>query len=193
MDSDCRAETLAEYYAKVQWAVRPTTAFESQAPIGPELLVNQGPILEAEVVLAAKKLKWGKSSGNDDIPGEFWKAICKTGSSACRWAVALCQKCWAEGRVPDDWHISTVTAIFKKGDVSSCDNYRPISLLPIGYKLFVNVLLRRLKAAGAERRVWSSQFGFRSRRGTADALFLARRLLDQTWGTKDGNLFILGS
>ena len=193
MDSDCRAETLAEYYAKVQWAVRPTTAFESQAPIGPELLVNQGPILEAEVVLAAKKLKWGKSSGNDDIPGIFLKAICKTGSCACRWAVALCQKCWAEGRVPDDWHISTVTAIFKKGDVSSCDNYRPISLLPIGHKLFASVLLRRLKAAGAERRVWSSQFGFRSRRGTADALFLARRLLDQTWGTKDGNLFILGS
>jgi hypothetical protein len=107
------------------------------------------------------------------------------------WALELCQKCWSEGSVPDVWHAARVAALFKKGDVANCENYRPISLLPIGYKLFALILLHRLKAGGAENRIWRTQFGFRSERGTLDALFLARRLLDQAWAAKDGNLIIL--
>jgi hypothetical protein len=84
-----------------------------------------------------------------------------------------------------------VTAIFKKGDTASCENYRPISLLAIGYKLFAIILLQRLKLAGAEMRIWQTQFGFRSNRGTTDALFLTRRLLDATWAKKDGKLMLL--
>ena len=37
--------------------------------------------------------------------------------------------------------------LFKKGDTAECDNYRPISISPIGYKLFAAILLQRLKKA----------------------------------------------
>ena len=93
--------------------------------------------------------------------------------------------------MPQTWHEALVTAIFKKGDVASCENYRPISLLPIGYKLYAAVLLSRLKAAGAEARIWKTQYGFRSGRGTSEALFVARRLMDDAWAQKDGSLVFL--
>jgi len=84
-----------------------------------------------------------------------------------------------------------VTAIFKKGDPAFCENYRPILLLAIGYKLFATILLRRLKAAGADTRIWLPQFGFRAGGGCADALFVAKRLLEQICAAKDGSLAFL--
>jgi len=52
-------------------------------------------------------------------------------------------------------------------------------------------LLQRLKTAGAETRLWRTQFGFKSKHGTADALFLARRLLEDTWAKNGGQLVLL--
>ena len=191
VDSNDRAETLAQYNSEVQWAVRPTTLLDTTAPIGPPLPLNTGRIQESEVIGAAGKLRRKKASGNDQIPPEFWKALCMPESPAVKWATALCNKCWEEKAVPQTWHEALVTAIFKKGDVASCENYRPISLLPIGYKLYAAVLLSRLKAAGAEARIWKTQYGFRSGRGTSEALFVARRLMDDTWAQKAGSLIFL--
>ena len=93
--------------------------------------------------------------------------------------------------VPQAWHNGLVTAIFKKGDEGSCENYRPISLLAVGYKLFASILLRRLRRAGAEDRIWTTQMGFRSNRGTGDAILVARRLIEHAWATHDGSLLLL--
>ena len=103
----------------------------------------------------------------------------------------MCNKAWNEGSVPTSWHEATVAAIFKKGDPACCENYRPISLLAVGYKIFAAILLRRLKDAGAEDRIWPTQFGFRSGCGCADALFIARRKVENAWARKDGNLLLL--
>ena len=100
-------------------------------------------------------------------------------------------KAWKEGSVPTSWHEATVAAIFKKDDPACCENYRPISLLAVGYKIFAAILLRRLKDAGAEGRIWPTQFGFRSGCGCADALFIARRKVENAWARKDGNLLLL--
>ena len=84
-----------------------------------------------------------------------------------------------------------MTAIFKKGDVSQCTNYRPICLLQAGYKLYATIILTRLKTAGAEARVWKTQFGFKSKHGTADAIFLARRRIEQACATQGSQLVLL--
>ena len=191
VDSDQRADTLAEYFSTVQWAVRPVSAVDDPTPIGPDLPVARGPIRSDEVCNAAKKLKRNRASGDDDIPGEFWKAICRPSTAECEWATILCNRCWTEKAVPDAWHEAIVTALFKKGDSADCANYRPISLLPIGYKLYATVLLNRLKEAGAERRIWGTQFGFRSGHGTSDALFIARRLIENAWEARSGKLVML--
>ena len=71
------------------------------------------------------------------------------------------------------------------------DNYRPISLLPIGYKVFSSILLQKLKKAGAENRIHESQYGFKSDTGTRDAIFFVRRLLDSCAICKDQQLLLL--
>ena len=58
-------------------------------------------------------------------------------------------------------------------------NYRPISLLAVSYKMFAAMLLSRLREAGAENRIWSTQFGFKRGSGTRDALFVSRRLIEE--------------
>lgn len=193
MQRECeeRAETLAEHYEKIQWAVRPTRAGPYTDHLGADLFLEAGPISEGEVVAAGRRLNNKSASGNDGIPPEFWKAITVESSDACRWAHASCQKCWADGAVPTKWHEALVIEVFKKGDTSQCDNYRPISLLQIRYKLFATILLQRLKDAAAKDRIWKTQFGFKSKCGTRDALFLARRMIEQAWEQKEGKLILL--
>ena len=53
------------------------------------------------------------------------------------------------------------------------------------------IIPHRLKAAGAEARIWRTQFGFKSKRGTADAIFLARRLLDESCASQNSPLILL--
>ena len=190
VESNLRADVLAKHFETVQWCNRVTTEPNGDR-LGPLLPVSQENITAEEVITAAKALKNRKAMGGDNMPAEFWKTICVQDSLTCQWAVCLCNMVWCNGHVPDEWHEAVVSAIFKKGDPASCENYRPISLLAIGYKLFATILLRRLKDAGADARIWPTQFGFRAGRGCADALFVARRLLEQTYAAKGGSLAFL--
>ena len=191
VDSDCRADTLAEHLEKVQWAVRPMTFHPERAPLYEDLGVATGEITDDEVIRAAGSLKINRACGMDGVPAEFWKAILSKGSPALRWGAEFCRRCWSEKTVPEAWHNARVAMLFKKGDPADCNNYRPISLLAIGYKLFATILLNRLRDAGAEKRLWTTQFGFCRRRGTVDAIFLARRVIDEVWRQKDGKGMLL--
>ena len=46
---------------------------------------------------------------------------------------------------PADWKHTRIKVLLKKGDPQLPGNYRPISILPILYKLFSRVLHQRLK------------------------------------------------
>ena len=49
------------------------------------------------------------------------------------------------------------------------------------------MLLQRLKLAGAENLVWQSQFGFKSKVGTREALFVMRRVIENILASKNGS------
>ena len=68
--------------------------------------------------------------------------------------------------------------LFKKGDNSLPENYRPISLLPIGYKVLAALIHQRLLDGGVDEKIRPSQFGFRPKRNCMDALMIVRRLID---------------
>jgi len=191
VSSDERAETFAKHLEHVQWAVRPVTLAPERPPLDNVLPVKLDAIDHDEVCRAAQRLKKGRAAGLDGVPAEFWQAILVQNSPAAHWVTDFCNECWEAKAIPETWHQARVASIFKKGDPADCDNYRPISLITVGYKLLATILLTRLKVAGAEARIWPSQFGFRSGTGTADALFIARRLIDRAIERKDGRLLLL--
>ena len=53
------------------------------------------------------------------------------------------------------------------------------------------VLLKRLPRAGADGRIWGSQFGFRKHRGTEDALHCAWRAGERAWAERGGSLHLM--
>jgi hypothetical protein len=73
------------------------------------------------------------------------------------------------------WKESAMKVIFKKGDCKSLENYRPISILPILYKLFSRVLNERIKKH-VDARQSHDQAGFRCNYGCDDHLFAVSML-----------------
>ena len=56
VSSEERAETLAEYYEKIRWAVRPTQAGLYTDHLGAALPLEAGSISEGKVVAAGRRL-----------------------------------------------------------------------------------------------------------------------------------------
>lgn len=76
-----------------------------------------------------------------------------------------------EGIFPCSFKISKITPIFKKGDLSDINNYRPISITVIFGKVFEIILKDRLSDFFEKNNLLSSsQFGFRKNNSTIKAL-----------------------
>lgn len=74
-----------------------------------------------------KNLKTNKACGLDKISARLLKDAAEVISHPL---TLLINKSFEEGCFPATWKSAKVTALFKSGDQSSKDNYRPISILP---------------------------------------------------------------
>jgi hypothetical protein len=190
VESSERSETFARHLETVQWAVRPMSSIGDRPPLGQIIPTCSTPITPEEVQAAVRKLKVNRAAVQ--IPAEYLKALLNAKAiDSTSWVVRLFQLCWDMKATPTAWHVAKVIPVYKKGDPAECDNYRPISLVSVLYKLYASILLHRLKAAGAERRLWDRQFGFRSKRSTEDALFIVRRRMEQAIAAKGGRSLVL--
>ena len=91
--------------------------------------------------------------------------------------------------IAEDMEIASVISLFKKGDTQNLANYRPISLLNYLYKLFAYILKQRLSSK-IDNNLQKVQYGFRSKRSTAHALFVARRLQDLAEESQQNMVFV---
>ena len=91
----------------------------------------------------------------------------------------LCH-CWHDGEIPQDLKDARIVHLYKgKGDKSSCDNYRGISLLAIAGKILAKITLNRLSKHLLDEIVPESQCGFRKNRGTVDIIFASRQVQEK--------------
>ena len=103
-----------------------------------DLPINCEPPTKEEIERAIKQQKSGKASGSDEIPVEALKADL-IGSTNMLYD--LFQDIWKEEAIPEEWKEGYIIKIPKKGDLSSCSNYRGITLLCIASKIFNRIIL----------------------------------------------------
>ena len=92
----------------------------------------------------------GKSTKDGDIPVEIFKALATEPDSNLQWLRGLCNYCWRSRTIPDERSTASVAMMFKKGDPADANNYRPICLQSIAYKLFASLMKERFLDAGVD-------------------------------------------
>ena len=84
MESNLRAETMAEYYETVQWRKMLATALPDGPMLGPILPVSERAVDEDEVLKTIRRLKSGKAAGRDGMP-DFGQADMGSQSARLRY------------------------------------------------------------------------------------------------------------
>ena len=126
-----------------------------------------------EITSAINKLKSNKSSL--DIRSETLK-VTITVDEYSQFLLDFFQLIWQEKRLPDQWAISRITALWKqKSSPKDPLMYRGISIGSIIVKLLMNIILDRLSNF-YESQLLTTQFGFRSGKGCNDGIFVVKQL-----------------
>nr|KAG5704048.1 hypothetical protein BaRGS_017552 [Batillaria attramentaria] len=155
----------------------------------PQLLdISTNPPTKTEIIKAIKSLKSGKAAGPDGIPPEALKADIQTSTDMLH---PLLRKIWENESVPQDWKKGHLVKLPKKGDLSSCSNWRGIMLLSIPGKVLTRIILERLKTA-LDKTLREEQAGFRNDRSCTDHIATMRIIIEQSleWQTPLYSTFV---
>ena len=130
---------------------------------------------KCEIQAAIRHLKNGRAPGEDGIYPEFLK--CADGEIAEMFEPVF-RRVWESGLIPQEWKDAIILPVYKgKGSRTSCNSYRPISLLSVPGKVFVIVLISRIKQLLLDKRR-PNQSGFTPNRSCTDAILALRILGD---------------
>ena len=114
------------------------------------------------------KLKTNEAAGLDKISTRLLK---DTASVIAPVLTNLINKSFTSGCFPKRWKSAKVFALFKDGERTSKENYRPISVLPAVSKIIERIAHNQLSDYLKDNTILSStQFGFRANRSTEMAL-----------------------
>ena len=132
-------------------------------------------ILPAEVEASIKKLDHSKALGEDNIAG----GVLQDGEEAIvNLLTQLFNECLQLCQVPKAWQNAVMILLHKKGNTSDIKNYRPISLLPIIYKVFSLILLQWILQT-LDFHQPREQAGFRAGFSTIDHLHVINQLQEK--------------
>ena len=144
------------------------------------------PHTEAEVRVALRKLKTGKSPGSDWTAAEFFK---QTSTLIVPVLTLLFNKIFDSGHIPKSWSKSIICLIYKKGPRDDPDNFRRISLINVISKLCTLVLTARLNNWCEEQSIIDeAHAGFRRSYSTIDNIFTLQSIA-QKYISKPGGRF----
>ena len=131
-----------------------------------------------EVVGAVRKLKAGEAGGRSEILAEMVKARCGSEEFSTH-LLDLITTTWRHQKVPTDWRDAIIVPIPKKGDLTSCDNWRGIALLDVVGKVLAKIIYTEEAQQVAEIELPESQCGFCEGRVCSDMTFMVRQLLEK--------------
>ena len=125
-------------------------------------------ITESFVLKQLKSLKTNKAIGLDRISARLLKE-----SAECMAPVLtrFFDRSLETSIFPSIWKCGKVTALFKGGDRTDCNNYRPITVLPTISKILERAVHQQMyEFLSANKLLTPNQFGFRPKLSTVTAL-----------------------
>lgn len=128
-----------------------------------------------EIEVEIKMLKNNKAPGEDSIISELLK---NGGQKLIQEIWDLLKEIWKTEGIRQEWNLSIICPIYKKGDPMDVKNYRGISLLNTAYKILSNTLLNRLRPY-ANNIIGEYQSGFMSGRSTIDHIFTLKQVIEK--------------
>ena len=151
----------------------PTITEDNQMPL---LNTSCENITLEEIKSTIKNLKNHKATGDDGISGEMLKAADDT---SLNHLLYLFNQIWQNESPPQQWKNGIIVKLPKKGDLSDCNNWRGITLLSIPGKVFLSILLQRLRNA-IDETLREEQAGFRPHRSTIDHIYTLRTIIEES-------------
>ena len=119
---------------------------------------------ESIVMSTIFSLPTKSSTGFDNISSKFLKQIAPT---IVKHLTTLIKQVFNTGIFPDKLKLARVIPLYKKGNPSLLNNYRPISLLPVISKVIEKILSNQLRSYFESNKLfYENQYGFRSDHST---------------------------
>ena len=127
-----------------------------------------------EVKNAVRRMKKGKAVGPDELPVEVWKCM---GEMGIKFLNRLFNRLLMGEWMPEEWRRSVLIPFYKnKGDAQCCGNYRGIKLMSHTMKVWERIIETRVRD---RVEISKQQYGFMSGKGTIDAMFALRMLMEK--------------
>ena len=123
-----------------------------------------------------------KASGPDEVPCRIMKEAAQEIAPFLR---DLYQQSLQQGELPDDWKSANISCIFKKGDRTRPENYRPVSLTSVPCKIFEHVIFHHImKHLDQHHFLVDYQHGFRRQRSCETQLVVTIEELAKSLDSK---------
>ena len=137
---------------------------------------------EQSVTKIIENLRPKSSCGFDDMSSKFLKQIT---TSIIKPLTLVINQIFNTGIFPDKLNIAKVVPIFKKGDDTLPNNYRPISILPVISKVIEKIICNQLSSYFENDKLfYDSQYGFRPNHSIEQATL---ELTDRIISAMDNN------
>ena len=119
--------------------------------------IEVGYITRDEIRNAMHKMKKGKATGIDSITIELLRA---GGDVTTEVHYELFTKIWDEEEITEDWSKELIVKLPKRGNLTDCDNWRGITLIPVIMKMFGSAIINRIRV-GVDNKLRNEQAGYR--------------------------------
>lgn len=127
------------------------------------------------------------AAGHDEIKAKVLKEVVPFISKPLTHVLAVSLK---TGVVPSEFKVARVLPLFKEGEPSVFNNYRPISILPCFSKILEKLVYTRVITHLNDNDIlYKHQYGFRKKHSTYMALL---HLIDKISTALDKNMFAIG-
>ncbi|MBM3937968.1 MAG: hypothetical protein FJ333_04840 [Sphingomonadales bacterium] len=141
------------------------------------------PVTSQEIYEIVKDLQNKKSQDLYGLSNYFVKKIINVISDPL---VHIFNLSFRNGIVPNQLKIAKIVPLFKSGDTTLTDNYRPIALLPIFSKILEKLAFNRLSNFIEGNNLLSQyQFGFRKNHSTVHPMFKLVDFIMKAWEKKE--------